>query len=134
MSKLIAVLLIVAAVYGGVELFRYYERIKNEEFTTRKEEAASVVSPQQLSGLPSNLETVLAAAQGQGAEGLRKFLRAYGATIQDPRKAWIELDYVVALTRENPAEARRIFAAVKERTGPTSPVWKRIKELEKTYE
>jgi hypothetical protein len=117
-----------------VSLFRYYERINDEEATSRKEAAASAISPQQLSGLPYNLETVLATAQGQGAEGLRKFLKAYGATIQDPRKAWIELDYVVALTRENPAEARRIFAEVKERTGPSSPVWKRIKELEKTYQ
>ena len=35
---------------------------------------------------------------------------------------------------QSPAEARRLFAAIKERTGPSSPVWKRIKELEKTYE
>ena len=134
MSKAIAVFLIIAAIYGGVELFRYYERIKNDEVTARKEAAASSVSPQQLSGLPYQLETVLTAAEGQGAEGIRKFLKTYGASIQDPRKAWIELDYVVALTRENPAEARRIFAEVKERTGPSSQVWRRIKELEKTYE
>jgi hypothetical protein len=134
MSKLIVGFLIIAAIYGGMELFRYYERLESEESSAKKEAAASAVSPQHLSGLPYNLETLLAAAQGQGAEGLRKFLKTYGANIQDPRKAWIELDYVVALTRENPAEARRIFAEVKERTGPSSPVWKRIKELEKTYE
>ena len=32
------------------------------------------------------------------------------------------------------AEAKRVFAAVKERTTPSSPVWPRIKQLVKTYE
>jgi len=54
--------------------------------------------------------------------------------VEDPRKAWIELDFCVAVAREDPAEARRVFAAVKERIGPASPVWPRMKELEKTYE
>ena len=133
MSKLIAVFLIIAAVFGGVELFSRLERAKEEEATARKEASSNII-PQQLPGLPYHLEASLSAAQGQGSEGLHKWLKTYGATIQDPRKAWIELDYVIALTRENPAEARRLYAAVKERTGPSSPVWKRIKELEKTYE
>ncbi len=45
---------------------------------------------------------------------------------QDPRKAWIELDSCVAIAREDPSEARRVFAEVKKRTP-------RVKALEKTY-
>jgi hypothetical protein len=54
--------------------------------------------------------------------------------VQDPRKAWIELDYCIAVAREDPAEAKRAFASVKNRTPQSSPVWPRIKQLEKTYE
>jgi hypothetical protein len=54
--------------------------------------------------------------------------------IQDPRKAWIELDYCVVLARENPKEARRIFDQVKQRIRPDSPVYPRIKQLEPTFE
>ena len=46
---------------------------------------------------------------------MRNWLKTYGQSVEDPRKAWIELDYCVAVAREDPAEARRVFAAVKER-------------------
>jgi hypothetical protein len=60
---------------------------------------------------------------------------AYVALAQrNPSKAWIELDYCTLIAREDPAEARRLFAAVKERTPASSPVWDRVKKLEKTYE
>ncbi len=134
MTKLIGAAIIIGLLYGGWELFLYWDRVKNEEQTTRKEEAGAAVSPQQLAGMPYQLEASLSAAQRDGSAGLRNWLKTYGPTIQDPRKAWIELDYVVALSRENPAEARRLFATIKERTGPSSPVWKRIKDLEKTYQ
>ena len=65
---------------------------------------------------------------------MRAWLKTHGAQLQDPRKAWIELDFCVAITREDPAEARRIFKSVKERLQPTSPVWPRVKQLEKSYE
>ena len=38
------------------------------------------------------------------------------------------------ITRDNPQEAKRIFDEVKDRTPPTSPVWPRIHELEKSYQ
>jgi hypothetical protein len=134
MTKLIVVLIIVAALYGGWEFFLYFERIKNEETAAQKQAAASVVDPSQLQGLPQQLQPALQAATQQGATGLKNFLKNYGHALQDPRKAWIELDYVVAISREDPTEAKRLFAAVKERTAPASPVWPRIKQLEKTYQ
>ena len=62
------------------------------------------------------------------------WLKAYGSKVQDPRKAWIQLDYVLLITRDNIGEAKRIFAEVKARTPKNSPVWPRIQQLEKTYE
>ena len=134
MTKLIAVLIIVAALYSGWKLFLYWEKVKNEEETKQKQDAAAMVVGDQLPGLPYNLEASLQAARKRGATGLRKWLKTYGQSVEDPRKAWIELDFCIAVAREDPAEARRVFAAVKERLAPSSPVWPRLKQLEKTYE
>jgi hypothetical protein len=133
-TKLIAALIIVAALYCGRELFLYWEKVKNGEEAKQKQDAAAIVTEDRLPGLPYNLEASLHAARKRGATGLRNWLKAYGQSVQDPRKAWIELDFCVAVAREDPAEARRVFATVKERLGPSSPVWPRMKQLEKTYE
>ena len=52
----------------------------------------------------------------------------------DPRLAWIELDYVVEVAPSDPAAARKVFAQVKARLTPTSPVYSRMQQLEKPYE
>ena len=134
MTKLIAALIIVAALYCGWALFSYWEKVKNGEEAQQKQDAAAIVTGDRLPGLPYNLESSLQTAQKRGAAGLRNWLKAYGQSVEDPRKAWIELDFCVAVAREDPAEARRVFAEVKERLGPSSPVWPRMKQLEKTYE
>jgi len=134
MTKLITVLIIVVALYGGWRLFLYWEKVKNEQETAKKQEAAAIVDPNSLPGLPRNLEASFQAAQRQGAPAMKQWLKNFGPMLQDPRKAWIELDYCALIAREDPAEARRLFAAVKERTPASSPVWDRVKKLEKTYE
>jgi hypothetical protein len=134
MTKLIAALIIVAALYGGWELFLYWEKVKNEEDIKQKQDAAAMVMGDRLPGLPYNLEASLQTARKRGNAGLRNWLKVYGQSVEDPRKAWIELDFCVAVAREDPAEAKRVFAAVKARLGPSSPVWSRMKQLEKTYE
>ena len=131
MTKLISLLIVVAVLFVGWRLFVYWDQVKNEE-EIRKQAAA--FSPQQLPGMPYQLEQSLATAQTQGAAGLGKWLKAYGSMVQDPRKAWIELDYCALLARDNVAEAKRIFAAVKARTPESSPVWPRIEKESKTYE
>jgi hypothetical protein len=137
-TKLIAAAMIIAVLWGGWHLFFYWEKVKNDQESERKQEAAAAVVGDQLPGMPyqpqGSLENSLHAAEAQGADGLRNWLKLYGASVQDPRKAWIELDYCIQLSREDPAEAKRVFAEVKARTPPTSPVWPRIKQLEKTYE
>jgi|SRR5436190_14520846 hypothetical protein len=132
-TKLIAAVIIIAVLYGGWNLFLYWENVRNEKESVRKEEVAAV-SGDTLQGLPYGLDQSLRNAESQGAAALKTWLKDYGHLVQDPRKAWIELDYCVMVARNDPAEARRVFAAVKERTGPTSPVWKRVKQLAPTYE
>ena len=134
MTKLIAALIIVAALYGGWELFLYWEKVKNEQETKQKQDAAAMVIGDQLPGMSYKLEPSLQAARKQGATGLKSWLKTHAQSVEDPRKAWIELDYCVAVAREDPAEAKRVFAAVKDRLPPSSPVWPRMKQLERTYE
>jgi hypothetical protein len=129
MTKLISVLIIVAALFVGWRLFKYYEQVKDQEANAQKEAAAATAALQSLPGLPSQLEPTLEAAKKRGAAGLRDWLKAYGTQVQDPRKAWIELEYAVLVSRDNVAEARKVYAAVKERTSRSSPVWPRIEEL-----
>jgi hypothetical protein len=134
MTKIIAAVIIAAVLYGGWELFFYWERVKNEEEDQKKHSVAVAVQPESLPGLPPELDNTLRAAQNQGVEGLKGFLKVYGNRLQDPRKAWIELDYCQMVARENTAEAKRVFAEIKQRTPHNSPVWPRIQQLEKTYD
>ena len=133
-TKLIAAVFIIAVLYGGWNLFFYWERVRDEKESVRKEAAVAAVTGDSLQGLPYGMDTGLRHARDQGAVALKNWLKENGHLIKDPRKAWIELDYCVLLQRNDPAEARRIFSAVRERTGPTSPVWPRIKQLAPTFE
>lgn len=138
MTKLITAAIILLVLWGGWELFFYWERVKNEQETQKKQAAAAQVMGENLPGIPyqsgQQMEQSLKAAQNQGAAGLRNWLKTYGAAVQDPRKAWIELDYCQLLSGEDPAAAKRLFAEIKKRTPQTSPVWPRIKEMSKSYD
>jgi hypothetical protein len=134
MTKLIAILILVAALFVGWRLFVYWDHVKNEKAEAEKQAAAAEVTSRALQGVPFQLENSLEAAERRGGAGLRDWLKAYGDKIQDPRKAWIELDYVVFLGRDNVVEAKRVFANVKARTPHNSPIWPRIEKLAKTYE
>ncbi len=135
MTKLIGILIIAVVIWGGYELFEVWNHYdKDKDVKAAAAEEASHFTPQQLAGMPNGLEQTYAMAQKGGATGVRNWLKAYGAKLEDPRKAWIELDYVVLVAREDPIEAKKVFADVKARTPETSKVYKRIKELQKTYE
>src|SRR5262245_50916020 len=119
----------------GWRVVIYWDEIQTQkEEEKKKQQAALMVSPEQLSGLPQSLEAGLHTAQQQGVASFRNWLKVFGPLVQDPRKAWIELDFCVMVARDNPPEARRIFSEVKARTQPSSPVWPRIQQLAKTYE
>ena len=135
MTKLIVVFIIAVVLFGAWRLFLYWDQVSHEKEVADKNAAAAVItSGQQLGMLPQQLENSLAAAQKQGPAAFANWLKMYGANVPDPRKAWIQLDYCVAVARDNPAEARRVYAEVKARVSPSSPVYPRVKQLEGTYE
>ena len=133
-KTLIIIVIVVAVALGGWQLFEYWEKVQDEKDTEQKNAAAAVVNPDALQGLPQGYDVSLRAAQQQGGAALGNWLKLYGPTVQDPRKAWIQLDYVLLITRDNPQEAKRVFNEVKDRTPPSSPVWPRVHELEKSYQ
>jgi hypothetical protein len=133
MTKLITILIIVATVFVGYRLYVYWEKVHSEG-DIQEQRARRPLDPQQLQGIPFQLEDSLKAATRNGVTGLGKWLNAYGGQLQDPRLAWIEMDYCVMLTLSNPNEAKRIFNAIKERTSTNSPVFPRVKQLERTFD
>ena len=134
MTKIIAAVIILLVLWGGWELFFYWERVKNEQEDQKKQTAAAVINGDSLPGLPGDLENSLKSAQNLGANGLKNWLKAYAGRVQDPRKAWIELDYCLMVSGSTPAEAKRVFGEVKNRVPQSSPVYPRIKEMERTYQ
>jgi hypothetical protein len=132
MKALITLALIVGLYLLGKAMFEGYqaqERRKNpQQQNTGAGPAASV-----LEGLPPQFEESLAAAQAQGAPALKAWLGKYGQFARDPRLADIQLDYVVLVSRTNPAEAKQFFRAVQSRTPKTSRVYERVKRLEPTF-
>jgi hypothetical protein len=133
MTKLITAAILIVVLYVAYHVFVYWEQVRDQK-EAQQAEARKVIQPESLSGMPSQLENSLQAAQRAGINSFRKWLDTYGPSLQDPRKAWIELDYCLLLSRDNPKEARRVFAGVKQRVKPDSPVYRRVKELEATYE
>jgi hypothetical protein len=133
-KTLISVVVIVLVLWGAYGLFKYWERLDNEKADSRRQAASSVVVPEHLAGLPNQLETSLRGAQAQGPEAFGQWLKTYNRNLADPRKAWIELDYCVMIARKDPQEARRVFANVKQRTPPNSPVAPRVRDLTRTFE
>ena len=133
-TKLIAALIIALVLFGAYELVQYYATFENEKEARQKEAAAKVITGDQLPGMPYELQPSLTAAQQAGPKAFENWLATYGRSVQDPRLAWIQLDYCVAIIRENPAEAKKIFAIVKDRTPSSSPVYPRVQGLAKSLE
>jgi hypothetical protein len=134
MSKLLLVLLIASVVYGVYRISRVYEAADVEE-RARAREAASEVAPEaSLPALSPQAEATLAAATAAGAPALKTWLDANARFIPEPRLSAIQLDYAQILIRSNPAEARRIYNAVKARTPAGSPLAPRLSRLSKTFQ
>jgi hypothetical protein len=133
MRFLVGLIIVVGLSLGAWQLHQYWGLFK-EKKPAAAAPAPPDVSGGQLPGMPPGLQRVLDAARQRGAPGLHDFLTMYGNTISDPRRAWIELDYVVLLAQSSPGEARREFAKIKSRVPPGSPVYYRVKQLEKTYD
>jgi hypothetical protein len=132
MTRLISILIIAAVIFVGYRLYVYYERVSAEKESAQVEQA---IDPAKLSGLPPALEESLRKAESGGdAEELGNWLRIYGGMVQDPRLAWIQLDYCVLLARSSPNEARQLFTSIKDRTATNSPVYPRVKQLDNAFQ
>jgi len=132
-TKLIGALMILLLVWGGYRMFSYYKEVNEQRWHEKEKTTGKGVDPSNLPGVPYELDASLRAAQSQGAGALKKWLDTYGKQVQDPRKAWIQLDYCQNVFRDNPQEARAVFAAVRERLRESSPVYPRMKQLEKSF-
>jgi hypothetical protein len=133
MKIAIGILILAVLGFGGFKLWEYWDA--TEQNKTKPDPTANV-QPQTLQGLPQPLEQPLQEAQAKGPEAFREFIDNIKKSplVKDPRLAWIELDYVVMVAGKDPAEARKVFRKVKERTPTDSPVYARVKSLEKTFE
>jgi hypothetical protein len=132
MKALITIAILVGAWFllNGI----YSEYKAKEAADKKKQEQAEVIATSDgLTGMNPQWEPSLQQAQAQGAATLKAWLERYGPHVQDPKLAAIQLDYVGLLSRQNPAEAKRIFRLVKSRVPPNSPVYPRVKKLEATY-
>jgi len=133
MTKLIWALIIAAVAFVGYRVYLHWAKI-HEERDGKVEAPVVAVSGDSLPGMPAHLDASCRAARDRSPAAFRAWFTANEKQLSDPRKAWIELDLCVAIRRDNPAEAKEIFARVKKRVPPSSPVWPRMKELAKAFE
>ncbi len=136
MKALIALIILLAAFWLGKRLLQTYQTVEKSSLPAEQANPSNqpATPSSTLPGLPPSLEASLSAAEKQGAAGLREWLRNYRVHVRDPRLAAIELDYVVLISHQDPAEARRIYEEVKSRTPTFSPIYERVKRLEKTFQ
>jgi hypothetical protein len=135
MKQLIAILLIIGAIWCAKQIQSRWEKVKAQKMAEEgRAPPPTAAAPAALPGLPPGLESSLQTAQKQGAAGLKTWLKAYRPYVTDPRLAAIEMDYVVLVGAGNIKEARQVFAAVRQRISTNSPVYPRIKQLEKNYQ
>ena len=133
MKWFISILIIVGCGFGGYELYSYWDTFKQKEEPSRAYAPVDVNVGSQLPGLPANLAESLTQAQAQGGRALGQWLAHNHAKVRDPRLGWIQLDYVVLIAPSDLYEARKVFKEVQQRTDPASPIYPRLKQLEKTY-
>jgi hypothetical protein len=136
MIKTVSIVAFIALViFGGWEIWLQWDKYNTQSDIKEQEAAAALkIEPTSLQGMPYSLEQSYKSAEQNGAVGMRNWLKAYGPSVGDPRRAWIELDYMVLVAHSDPVEAKKIFADVKSRIGTNSPIFPRIKTLEKTYD
>ena len=135
--KFVLLFLLVATVgFGVYRISLIYRSIPTDEQArgNARETATPVVGDEPLPGLSPPLEASLANATQAGPQAIRQWLNQNGAWVPEPRLSAIQLDYAQMLVRTNPAEARRVYAAVKARTPANSPLASRLKQLSRTFE
>lgn len=136
MKLLISILIIIGVIFTIYKGYDYWERVNDEKALAEKARQGEDIDFNRLEGLPWQLQEKYRESTAKGATGLKAFLEAYGKSpsFQDPRKAWIELDYVVQISGSDPVEAKRIYAEVKSRISTNSVIYPRIRSLARTFD
>jgi hypothetical protein len=132
---MLRLLIIAVLLYGGYLVANF---LRGEYNKAEQHNGASVETAPQtgepMQGMPPQLAASLDAAEGSGPVTLKKWLDANRKYIRDPKLGDIELDYAVAVFRQDSAEAHAVFKNVKDRTPAHSPLQARLKRLENTMQ
>ncbi|MCS7336776.1 MAG: hypothetical protein NZ739_00845 [Verrucomicrobiae bacterium] len=131
MNRLGTLLLLALVGFLGYRLYKLIEKEVKE--AVQYEPNTNVVSSAVATGMPPELEISWQRACEAGPAAMSNWLARFAHRVSDPRRACIELDYCEKIAWANPAEARRVFNAVKARVSTNSPVYRRIKSLEPAF-
>jgi hypothetical protein len=136
MKVLISILIVLGVIFAGWKGYDYWDRVNTERDKSERKASGADLNPNNLPGMPYQIAEKYRIASQNGPAAMKSFLDAFAKapSFQDPRKAWIEMDYIVSITGSDPIEAKTRFAAVKARVSTNSPIYFRIRALEKTYE
>jgi ABC-type nitrate/sulfonate/bicarbonate transport system substrate-binding protein len=136
MKLLISILIILMVILGAFKLWDYWDKVSQEQEQNQKAADGSDVDPKQLQGMYWDVEQIYNEALQKGPEAVKQFLDRFEKSpkFKDPRKAWVELDYVVSITGSDPVQAKQRFLTVKERVRTNSVVYPRLRAMAKTYE
>ena len=133
MSKLIAVLIILLLGWAGWKFAEYYQT----RMDSSKETEVPWLPPpeeEEAAELPPALERSYQEAKSKGARELKRWLDAWRASVPEPRRTEIDLDYVEILAVTDPPAAQRAFAAIRKRPAPDERIRKRIEGLARLLE
>jgi hypothetical protein len=135
MKIVIALVVVIAVLAGAYKIWEYWDQVShNQDIAEQQAQADRNVNPDSLQGMPEDLHKSYDIVKDKGPAALGNWLKAYQSRLEDPRKAWIQLDYVVEIAATDPQEAKRVFADVKGRITKDSKVYPRMESLEKTYQ
>ena len=136
MKAVLSILIVLVLGIGGFKIWEHWNVVKEQKLLDEKVAKGADIDPETLPGLPYQLQQRWIEARRGGPAEIKNFIQIAKRhpDMKDPRLAWIELDYVVAVTSIDPIEAKKVFREVKKRVPPESPVYPRIKVLEKAYE
>ena len=136
MKAVISIIIIGVLAFVGWEIWQQWDKYNTgRDVQEQQQQAAANIIPEQLAGMPQQWEAAYKQATNTGMKTWTAWMKQYGQRVDDPRRAWIELDYMVKISTDDPQEAKAIFLEVKDRiTDTNSPVYPRIQQLAKTYQ
>jgi len=135
---MLRLIIIAALVYGvylvGSSMMGKYDEAQRKSGGRPEHSVAPGPVATNLEGMPHQLQASLDTAASQGPGAMKRWLDANRKYCRDPKLGEIELDYAVALMRQNSAQAKAMYKSVKTRTPPNSPLQPRLQRLSRTFE